>query len=420
MELKTKYQYTYFIHPYTVDETRYDKYILKLFKDKKCDFKIFQKEKDLDIYNYFLPQVRNFAFPTFEFRDQKLKDFNNLSKETKSKLVSRQHVACFDYNLSEDIQGKMGEEDGIFFSIAKIQIICFNTGICFLAIKTHIEGNEDFSDLLDFNYRFKSINSEFSSLKDYENIKIQTDIFNDVKDISELISQITGIYEKKNSNNNKEELANSNFFVYSYVCVESDKWNEKNEFINIENEFYKYANCLPRQYLSDFNKTNIEQNLHIIDKFKYSKIALTNSSVNMICSGIDTFNYTKLPYQYENEYFYTYILTLYQKMFLKRINLDFKEYDKIAKMRAKFINFTKQIWEKEITLDDTGSLYYKTIKKTLELDELYEEIKTKYEVIYKELNIEKNNSYYSIIIILLIFSLIFNTVNILFLMYLLS
>lgn len=419
MELKTKYQYTYFIHPYIIDETRYDKYILKLFRDKKCNFKIFQKEKDLDIYNYFLPQVRNFAFPTFEFRGQKLKDFNNLSKEAKSKVVAKQHVACFDYNLSEDIQGKMGEENGIFFNIAKIQIICFNTGICFLAIKTHIEGNEDFSDLLDFNYRFKSINSEFSSLKDYENIKIQTDIFNDIKDISELISQITGIYEKKGSNN-KEELSNSNFFVYSYVCIESDKWNEKNGFINIENEFYKYANCLPRQYLSDFNKTNIEQNLHIIEKFKYSKIALTNSSVNIMCSGIDTFNYTKLPYQYENEYFYTYILTLYQKMFLKRLNSDFKEYEKISKMRAKFINFTKLIWEKEITLADTGSLYYKTIKKTLELDELYEEIKTKYEVIYKDLNIEKNNSYYSIIIILLIFSLIFNTINILFLMYLLS
>lgn len=419
MELKTKYQYTYFIHPYMVDETRYDKYILKLFKDKKCSFKIFQKEKDLDIYNYFLPHVRDYMFPTFEFRGNKLKDFNGFSKEVKSKIVSKQNVACFDYKLSEDIQGKMGEENGIFFSIAKIQIICFSTGICFLAIKTNIEGTENFADLLDFNYRFKSINSEFSSLKDYENIKIQTDMFNDVKDISELITQITGVYERKISKT-KDELSNSNFFVYAYACIESDKWNEKNEFLHIENEFYKYANSLPSQYLSDFNKTNIEQNLHIIEKYKYSKIALTNSSVNILCSGIDTFNYTKLPYQYENEYFYTYILTLYQKMFLKKLNSDFKEYEKISKMRTNFINFTKQIWEKEVTLDDTGSLYYKTIKKTLELDELYDEIKTKYEIIYKDLNIEKNNSYYSIIIILLIFSLIFNTVNILFLMYLLG
>ena len=419
MELKTKYQYTYFIHPYIVDETKYDKYILKLFKDKKCSFKIFQKEKDLDIYNFFLPHVRDYSFPTFEFRGDKLKYFNNLSKEAKSRIVAKQHVACFDYNLSEDIQGKMGEENGIFFSIAKIQIICFDTGICFLAIKTHIEDTDSFSDLLDFNYRFKTINSEFSSLKDYENIKIQTDIFNDIKDISELITQITGVYQRKISGT-KEELANSNFFVYSYACIESDKWNEKNEFLQVENEFYKYANALPRQYLSDFNKTNIEQNLHIIEKFKYSKLAITKNSSNVLCSGIDTFNYTKLPYQYENEYFYTYILILYQKMFLKKLNSDFREYEKISKMRSKFIKFTKLIWEKEITLDDTGSLYYKTLKRTLELEDLYDEIRTKYEIIYKDLNIEKNNSYYSIIMILLIFSLIFNTVNILFLMYLLS
>lgn len=419
MELKTKYQYTYFIHPYIVDETKYNKYILKLFKDKKCSFKIFEKEKDLDIYNFFIPHIRLYAFPTFEYRASKLRDFNDLSVEAKAKIVSKHNVACFDYKLDHDIQGKIGEENGIFFSIAKIQIICFNTGICFLAIKTHIEGTEDFGDLLDFNYRFKTINSEFSSLKDYENIKIQTDVFNDVKDITELISQITGTYQRKITGT-KQELGDSSFYSYSYVCIESDKWNEKNAFLQIENDFYKYANALPRDYLSDFNSTNLEQNLHIIDKFKYSKISLTKTCANLFCSGIDTFNYTKLPYQYENEYFYTYILTLYQKMFLKRLNSDFKEYEKISKMRIKFINFTKQIWEKEITSDDTGSLFYNTIKETLELEELYNEIRTKYEIVYKDLNIDKNNSYYSIIIILLIFSLIFNTVNILFLMYLLG
>ena len=419
MELKTKYQYTYFIHPYIIEETKYDKYILKLLKDKKSSFKIFQKEKDLDLYNYFLPRIRDYIFPTFELRDEKLRNFNDLSIEAKSKVLAKQNMVCFDYNFAEDIQGKMGEENGIFFSIEKIQIICFNTGICFLAIKTHLEESEAFADLLDFNYRFKTINSEFSSLKNYENIKIQTDIFNDIKDISELISQITGISEKKPTIQ-KEQILNSQFYLYSYVCIESDKWNEKNEFLYIENEFYKYANALPSNYSSDFNKTNMEQNLHIIDKFKYSKVSLTKNCANVICSGIDTFNYTKLPYQYENEYFYTYILTLYQKMFLKKLNYEFREYDKIGKMRAKFINFTRRIWEKEITTDDTGSLYYKTLKKTLELEDLYDEIKTKYEIVYKDLNIEKNNSYYSIIIILLIFSLIFNTINILFLMYLLT
>ena len=419
MELKTKYQYTYFIHPYIVDETKYNKYILRLFRNKNCSFKIFEKEKDLDIYNYFNPHIRAYMFPTFEYRGTKLRNFNDFSNEVKSRIVAKHKVACFDYKLDKDIQGKIGDENGIFFSIEKMQIICFNTGICFFVIKTHIEESKEFDDLLDFNYRFKTINSEFSKLKDYENIKIQTDIFNDVKDISELISQITGNYQRKVTGT-KQEFGNSSFYSYSYVCIENDKWNEKNQFLYIENEFYKYANALPRNYSLDFNTTNIEQNLHIIDKFKYAKISLTKTCTNIFCSGIDTFNYTKLPHQYENQYFYTYILTLYQKMFLKKLNSDFKEYEKINNMRFKFINFTKQIWDKEITADDTGSLFYKTIKETLELEELYDEIKTKYEIIYKDLNIEKNNNYYSIIIILLIFSLIFNTINILFLMYLLG
>lgn len=418
MELKTKYQYTYFIQPYIVDETKYSKYILKLFKDKKCKFRIFEKEKDLEIYNYFMPHIRSFSFPTFEYRYEKLKDFNNLSVEARARIVSKHNMACFDYNLENDIQGKIGKENGIFFSIEKIQIICFNTGICFLAIKTHIEDTNDFEDLLDFNYRFKTINTEFSSLKDYENINIQTDAFTNIKDISELIYQITGTYKRKVTGTT-QEFGDSGFYSYSYVCIESDKWNEKNSLLYIENDFYKFANALPRNYLSDFNSENIEQNLHIIDKFKYSKISLTKTCANVFCSGIDTFNYTKLPYQYENEYFYTYIINLYQKMFLKKLNSDFKEYEKMNKMRLKFITFTKQLWEKEITADDTGSLFYKTIKETLELEDLYNEIRTKYEIVYRDLNIEKNNSYYSIIIILLIFSLIFNTVNILFLMYLL-
>ena len=89
-------------------------------------------------------------------------------------------------------------------------------------------------------------------------------------------------------------------------------------------------------------------------------------------------------------------------------------------MLFRSIKFTKDIWDKDITLDDTGALYYKTLNKTLELEILYEEIQNKYEVIYKDLNIEKNNNYYSIIVILLIFSLAFNTINIIFLMYLLT
>ena len=53
MELKTKYQYTYFIYPYVIKENKYTRYLLRLLKDKKCRLRIFRREKDLNIYSYF-------------------------------------------------------------------------------------------------------------------------------------------------------------------------------------------------------------------------------------------------------------------------------------------------------------------------------------------------------------------------------
>lgn len=410
MELKNKYQYTYFVYPYVIDETKYEKYILKLFRDKKCEFRIFQKEKDFDMYSYFLPQVRTSFFPTFELRDEKLKEFEHFRKDKKAKIVAKQNCACFSYYLDKDIEGNVDNGSGIFFNIEKIDIICFKTGICFFAMKTLLNPESNFTELLDFNYKFRDINTEFLSLKNFENIKIKTDIFEDVSDIAELISKLTGA--NKNQSSLTKELSNSQFYTYSYSCIERDYWNERNSFQNLENEFYKYANVLPSNYASDFNKANIEHNLYILDSLKYTRTGVTKLSSNIICSGIDTYNFTKLPYEYENQYFYTYILSLYQKIFLKKMNLEFKDYKKISTLREKFISFTKVFWEQEITLNDNGNLYYRALKRVMELDDIYDEVKRKYEVIYKDLNIERNNVYYSVIMVLLVISLIFNCINI--------
>ena len=132
MELSFKYQYTYFLHPYIIEIDKYEKYITKLLKDKKSTLRIFEKEKDLDIYNYFNPNIRENFFPTFELRDTELKNFKNLSNEKQAKILSKHACVCFEYMLGETVQGKVGRENGIFFSIPKIDIICFNTGICFL------------------------------------------------------------------------------------------------------------------------------------------------------------------------------------------------------------------------------------------------------------------------------------------------
>jgi hypothetical protein len=47
----------------------------------------------------------------------------------------------------------------------------------------------------------------------------------------------------------------------------------------------------------------------------------------------------------------------------------------------------------------------------MELDKLYLETKNKYDVLYKEMNIEKNTNANRVIIVILIISLIFSILN---------
>ncbi len=406
MELSFKYQYTYFVHPFMIEPEKYEKYIIRLLKDKKIKLRIFEKEKDLDIYNYFTPSVRDNLFQTFEFRDEKLRQFNEMNVEKQAQILSKHACVCFEYFLGDVVQGKVGRENGIFFTIPKIDIICFNMGICFVSIKTNVEETDKFSDVLNFNYKFKEIKSEFAELKQYENINIQTDSLKDVTEISDVIKDITG--PQKDYSNDMD----NKFYTFGYTCIPYENWNDRIEFQNFENEFLKYANTFPSNYVSDLNKESEEQNLSTISKLKYSRTAITKSNCNLLCSAIDMYNYTKLPYEYETVIYYTYILRLFQKIFLKYINTEFKSYDKIIHIRKRFIEFTKSLWSKEITNDDTGSLYYRILGSTFELEDQFEQIRKKYEIIYKDLDIEKNNRNYTIMVLLLILSLILNTFTI--------
>lgn len=409
MELSFKYQYTYFLYPYIIEPDKYERYLLNLLKDKKTTLRIFEKEKDLDIYNYFSPNIRENYFPTFEIREKELRSFKELNNEKKAKVLSKHGCACFEYMLGETVEGNE-QENGVVFNIPKIDIICFNTGICFLSIKTTIEQSEKFSDILNFNYKFKEINSEFAGLKQYDNINIQTEMLEDARQISDIIKKITG------NQKSTEEIENK-FYTFGYTCIPSEYWNDRNEFQSFENEFLKYVNTFPSNYITDLNKESEEQNLSIISKLKYSRTGITKSNCNLLCSTVDMYNYTKLPYEYETVIYYTYILRLYQKIFLQQVNLEFRSYNKIIHIRKRFIEFTKTMWAKEITNDDTGCLYYRMLGSVFELDELFEQIRKKYEIIYKDLDIEKNNRNYSIMVMLLILSLILNTFTIIAYMY---
>ena len=83
MGQKIKYQYSYFIHPFVIKENKYQKYLLKLLKDKNVQLKIFRKEKDLRVYQYFLPKVQEFLFSSFGLSEAKMKKLEELPLETK-------------------------------------------------------------------------------------------------------------------------------------------------------------------------------------------------------------------------------------------------------------------------------------------------------------------------------------------------
>ena len=407
MELKTKYQYTYFIYPFAIKESKYTKYLLKMLKTQNCKLKIFRKDKDLDIYSYFSHRVRNYMFNSFNWSKTKLAKLEELPLDTKAAILAKNPCTIFEYTIAKDIQGKISERNGIFFKVPKIEIICFNTGICFLCIKTNIEESDKFADLLNFNYKFRDINQEFTNLNNYDNIRIQTDSFEDVKSFKEFIEELTG----PSTESIKLEIDTERFLTYSYACIDQENWNNTNEFERISNTYIKFLNILP----NDNNISYEKENMKVISKWKYAKLGITKQGVTLFSSSCEMNNYTILPKEFEEQYLYTYILAIYTKIYLRKINLDFTQGISLNRTRKEFIRATEDLWINEVTSEDTGSLLYQYLKDVLELKSSYLDAKNKYDILYKEKNIEKSARNNMIIVLLLLITLVMNIINIWFL-----
>ena len=425
MELKTNYQYTYFILPYVIKEGRYQKYLLKLLRDKEFKLKTFQKEKDFKMYQYFLPKTRDFLFSSFSLGNSKIKKLDDLPDETKSAILSKYPCNIFEYNIKKDIQGKIEskldsqigkkseseeilenkieDKSGIFFTIGKIEIICFETGICFLVIKTNIEDDYNFENVLNFNYKFRDINNEAAKLDGYDNIRLQTNSFSNAETFKDFVRKITGA----NLEAMKLDIDTERFLTYSYVCIDQEAWNSNTKFDDINHYYIKYANILP----ADNSRKLEEEKITTVSRWKYAKLAISKLGVMLFSSSEDMNNYTILPDEFENQYLYTYILNLYKKINLRKIEQKLKNTKKVKIARKKFIEFTKKMWIQEITEDEAGTMLNHKIGEVLELESLYGQVKNKYDVLYKDLNIEKDKKVTIIIGIILVASLIFNVLN---------
>ena len=271
-------------------------------------------------------------------------------------------------------------------------------------LKTNIEESDKFADILNFNYKFRDINQEYNNLKNYDNIRLQANYFEDIKEIKEFITDITG----PNFDAMKINLDVERFYTYSYSCIDQSAWNTPEGFEDIKDNFLKYISIYPNDKGMNIDKN---ENIKIVSNNKFSKIGISKLGTNLLSSDVDITNYTILPQEYENQYFYTYILALYLKVYLKKIDYEFKTGKALEKTRKEFVDFTRNIWIQEITSEDLGSLLYHDMKEVLELEELYEKAKSKYDLLYRELKIEKTEKMSIFIACILVATLIFNILN---------
>ena len=209
----------------------------------------------------------------------------------------------------------------------------------------------------------------------------------------------------------KLDINTERFLTFSYVCIDQENWNNNKEFDNIRSSYIKFLNILP----GDNNVNYSKEDMHVISKWKYAKLGVTKQGVTLFGSSCDMNNYTVFPHEFEQQYLYMYILAIYTKIYLRKINLDFRQGTNVKKARKEFINFTQNLWINEVTLDDTGSLFYQNLKSVLELNSIYFDTKNKYDVLYKEMNIEKTAKNNVAIIAILLVTLVINLINILFL-----
>ena len=405
-EEKFKYQYTYHILPY-IYEGRYDEYLIRLLKDTNIIEYRYDKIKNLEIFSYFKKDILESMFYEFPY-----KETEKISIQKKVNKLLKYESVTFEYDIIDKEKNKISMNDivrvagneeynnnekdkgNIKFDIEDFKIIVFKSGIAFIILKTVLINTRYISDVMDFNYRFKSILSKRDIIKKLDNIEIC--LLGDEINGFEKLKQIILNYVGKNKNNKILEN-NEEFYTFSYLCMDNIYINEENNKNILKNIYLKYSRILQSSYDTEGldEETIVSKNM---TEIKDANIGITKISSMLLCSGIDPFNFTVLPRDYETKMLYTYIITLYQKLFLVMINKELtSENNKKQKLgRIKFNDFISKMWYNEITLSEKGSIYYEYLKKILEINKTFDETQLKYKLIFRYNKTNKSNIFYKI------------------------
>ncbi len=414
MNLKAKYQYTHFIYPIIIERKKYSDFIESLLsQEKQWKFKINQQKNDESMYNFFLPYMRKFLFPTIFWRDYEIKQFKKMKWKNKVDLVSKLSCVEFEYDLQNI---KMGTMDArrygkIKFDISNIRLICFEPGICFIDIKAQIDDSSEFIEfdkILDFNHNFRSLTPRAVNRIKNKNMMHGNNI-NRIEDIAIFINSLVSSYETKDI----EKIYYDKMFIYSYMCVHD--WKKQSDFELLKNDFLKFQYVIDSANKSTYMSESKEIQDDMYSRWEYSMFGFSRESGVAFVSDEEKYNVTMLPYDFEKKYFYIMLLAFYQRLSLISFSQDLikKDKTKIKDLNEDLTRFTHFSWFSQITNSDYGTCMWKRWKKAFELDELYEEVHKEYSEYYDSVVASGQDKINILLILLYTISVLFTGLQIL-------
>lgn len=414
MNLKTNFHYTYFIYPFLISESKYKDFIGKFFKDSNWEFVIHDMAANLNTYSYFLPYVKKFLMPTIYWGEGYKKSFEKLSDKKKIDIISRLTCSNFRYKIEEK-EGSNEKCDitGIKCRITNLELICFEPGICFLVLKTRIdkEGQLYTNDILDFNYKFRTLNPKYLKKKKSEGILLQNVEFACAEDLSSFISNMLYGFEDVE----KENIYFDRLFTYSYLCLDESEWNDNRNLDDILNVFYKFQYVLPDDYGSTFDPDfkGIKENTYT--RWKYSIYGFSRESGVVFSSEREAFNTLKLPKYYETMYFYIFLLAFYQRVSLILFSEELMAGGgkNIERLKDRLTKFTHFSWFSQITNSEQGMDIWKKWQKAFDLPELFDEVQKEYSEYYGYLAARGQERINLILIVIYTVSMLFSGISLL-------
>lgn len=177
------------IYPYIIEKDRLAGYY-EILLDEKYELKMFYKNKNKEIYNWYLPNIREYLFWSFELTTdkEKEKEFKTLENDLKSIICEK--YTCNIFKKDETI------------------VICFNSGICFAI-------TENIKELVKLKKYQKGTLLETINLRDEDGYKIPKEAVKDeslIEDSPELYSYILQLYKLVKLNKIHKEIQSEKLF----------------------------------------------------------------------------------------------------------------------------------------------------------------------------------------------------------------